>query len=71
MGIKNEVEKFAASKNISLRDYQKSNLRNIERDFQNSKIDPSAVVSQVSQEFRKEGRLLSGAEERELKGKIK
>ncbi|MGW8184699.1 MAG: hypothetical protein ACWGHO_01140 [Candidatus Moraniibacteriota bacterium] len=70
MGIKNEIEKFAASKNITLRDYQKSNLRNIERDYENKKIDKAVVVSKVVNEFRKEGRLLSSGEQRELAGKI-
>jgi hypothetical protein len=70
MGIKAKIEIFASSKNISLRDYQKSNLRNIERDFETGKIDKNAVVSRVHQEFKKEGRLLSSSEERELLSKI-
>ncbi len=71
MGLENEVEKFASGKNISLRDYQKSNLRNIERDYDSKKIDKARAVSLIANEFKKEGRLLSGVEERELKGKIK
>jgi hypothetical protein len=71
MGIKNEIEKFASSKKIVLRDYQKSNLRNIERDFENKKIDKATVVSRVSSEFRKEGKLLSSGEQRELESKIR
>lgn len=71
MGIKNEIEKFAASKNITLRDYQKTNLRNIERDYENKKIDKATVVSRVSSEFRKEGKILSSSEQRELEGKIR
>ena len=70
MGIKNKIEEFASSHKITLRDYQKSNLRNIERDFENKKIDAGGVISQVAYEFKKEGRLLSSSELRELKGKI-
>jgi len=70
MGIKAKIETFASSKKISLRDYQKNNLRDIERDFENGKIDKNAVVSRVHQEFKKEGRILSSSEERELSSKI-
>ena len=70
MGTKNEIEKFAASKGINLRDYQKTNLRNIERDYESGKIDKNMVISRVYQEFKKEGRFLSSSEQRELTGKI-
>ena len=70
MGIKNEIEKFAASKNITLRDYQKSNLRNIERDYESTK-DAGVAVAKVYYEFKKEGRLLSSSEQRELRSKFK
>lgn len=69
MGIKNEIEKFAASKGITLRDYQKNNLRNIEREYESTK-DASIAVAKVYYEFKKEGRLLSSGEMRELKSKL-
>ncbi|MFZ2153893.1 MAG: hypothetical protein WAV16_01565 [Candidatus Moraniibacteriota bacterium] len=71
MGIKNEVEKFAAAKGIALRDYQKSNLRDIERDFENKRIEADKALSRISDEFKKEGKFLSSSEQSELKGKIK
>lgn len=70
MGIKAKIEAFASSKSITLRDYQKTNLRNIERDFEAGKIDKNTVVSRVHQELKKEGRILSSSEERELGSKI-
>ncbi|EKE20535.1 MAG: hypothetical protein ACD_7C00535G0002 [uncultured bacterium] len=70
MGIKAKIETFASSKGIVLRDYQKNNLRNIERDFESKKIEVDAVVSMVSREIGKEGRLLSSGEQRELKSKM-
>lgn len=70
MGIKNEIEKFAASKGVALRDYQKNNLRSIERDFEAGKIDKNAVISKVHQEFKKEGKILSSSDEREIGSKI-
>ena len=70
MGIEAKIETFASSKGIVLRDYQKNNLRNIERDFESKKIEVDAVVSMVSREIGKEGRLLSSGEQRELKSKM-
>lgn len=70
MGIKNDIEKFAADKKIALRDYQKSNLRNIEREYEGGKIDKDGVVNKVAFELKKEGRLLSSGEMRELKAKL-
>lgn len=70
MGLKNEVERFASSKGIALRDYQKSNIRNIERDYEAKKIDKNTAVSKLHQEFRKEGKILTSSEERELGSKI-
>lgn len=70
MGIKAKIETFASSKGITLRDYQKSNIRNIERDFEAGKMDKDAVVSKVHYEFKKEGRILSSGEEREMRSKI-
>jgi hypothetical protein len=71
MGIKNEIEKFAASKNITLRDYQKNNLRSIERDYESGKIDKDGAIVKISSEFKKEGKLLDSSEKRELNGRIK
>ncbi|HBI16595.1 MAG TPA: hypothetical protein DDY52_00330 [Candidatus Moranbacteria bacterium] len=70
MGIKNDIEKFASDHKIALRDYQKSNLRNIEREYDGGKIDKDGVVNKVAFELKKEGRLLSSGEMRELKGKL-
>ena len=70
MGLKNDVESFASDKGIVLRDYQKSNLRNIEREYDGGKIDKDRVVNKVAFELKKEGRLLSSGEMRELKGKL-
>lgn len=70
MGIKIEIEKFAASKNVKLREYQKTNLRNIERDYEAGKIDKNAVIAKVHYEFKKEGKVLSSSEENELAKKI-
>lgn len=70
MGIKSKIETFASSKGITLRDYQKSNIRDIERDFESGKIDKNAVISKVHYEFKKEGKILSSSDEREMMSKI-
>lgn len=71
MGLKSDVESFASAKGIALREYQKSNVRNIERDYDNKKIDKDKAVALIAHEIKKEGRLLSSSEQRELKNKIK
>ena len=70
MGIKTKIETFASSKGIILRDYQKNNLRNIERDFESKKIDADKAVMMASAEIGKGGRSLSSGEQRELKSRI-
>ncbi|MFA6184143.1 MAG: hypothetical protein WC682_03495 [Parcubacteria group bacterium] len=70
MGIKAKIETFASNKGIILRDYQKNNLRNIERDFESKKIDADKAATMASAEIGKGGRLLSSGEQRELRSKI-
>ena len=49
--LKSMVEKIASERKIYLTSFQESRVRDIERDFENKKIDYNAVLSKLRSEF--------------------
>jgi|GEM_PF-2510737 hypothetical protein len=67
MSIKNNATNWAKKNDVDFENWQLSNLRDIERDFEKDRIDEDKVFDLVLKEVKKAGKYPKGSEESSLK----